>query len=105
MQIDVTGKDTVAVLGSVLGQSPAVPDIAPAPDFTLYRPPPTSYSEAWERLMSECQRWLGETDCRRLLGYTPFVCPVPSERPLTAQPWFWLALGITAGIVGYKLLL
>ena len=87
----------MGAFGTVLAQAPTLP--------AEYTESPTSYAEAWERLFSTCTGWLGETECKRLLGYTPFVCPVPSERPLTANWWFWLGLGAAAGLVATKLVL
>lgn len=100
MRFNLTDGNSLAVFSGILGQVPKT-------DFDLDPPenPPGSYAEAWERLQAQCENWLGETECKRLLGYTPFVCPVPSERPLTANWWFWLAFGLTAGIVTSKLAL
>lgn len=97
MKIDITRGNQLTAFGAVLAQAPTLP--------AEYIESPTSYAEAWERLFSTCTGWLGETECKRLLGYTPFVCPVPSERPLTANWWFWLGLGAAAGLVATKLVL
>lgn len=63
---------------------------APAPD------PPTSrsYQEAFDAANRACEAMLGEEECRRMLGYIPFLCPPPAQRPMTSHPVFWLALGL-----------
>lgn len=59
-------------------------------------PAPTgrSYQEAFDAAHRACESVLGEEECRRMLGYIPFLCPPPAQRPMTSHPLFWLALGL-----------
>lgn len=89
MKVDVTRE--LATLGGSLGQD------------AVAVTPQASYQEVWDQLFATCQTWLGEDECRRLMGYTPFVCPVPTQKPMTAHWWFWLGAGALAGVIAGKL--
>jgi hypothetical protein len=43
-------------------------------------PDPGSYEQIWGVLWSTCVSMAGEDACSRLLGHTPFVCPVSYYR-------------------------
>ena len=58
--------------------------------------PRASYQQAWDAAFSTCTQLMTEEDCRRLLGYVPFMCPPPTQKPLTSHPLFWLAIGAIA---------
>lgn len=49
------------------GEVPSVPD-------------PRSYQDMWDFLWDSCVAGIGEDSCRRLLGHTPFVCPVDEPK-------------------------
>jgi len=53
-----------------------------------------SYQEAFDAAFSACADMLGAEECRRMLGYIPFLCPPPAQRPMYAHPFFWLILGL-----------
>lgn len=57
-------------------------------------PTPHSYQEAFDAAYNTCESMLGEEECRRMLGYIPFLCPPPAQRPITSHPFFWLAAGL-----------
>ncbi len=81
----IQGNGALALRGfrGVLGQDtpPAIPQA-------------TSYQEAFDASYNTCVDMLGEDECRRLLGYAPFLCPPPAQRPMYAQPLFWLFSGL-----------
>jgi len=58
--------------------------------------PGASYQQAFDAAFSTCTSMMTEEDCRRLLGYVPFLCPPPTQKPLTSHPLFWLAIGAVA---------
>ena len=61
--------------------------------------PKTSYQEAFDAAFDTCVNLLSEEECRRMLGYIPFVCPPPAQKPLYTHPLFWLGAGLIAGKV------
>jgi len=61
--------------------------------------PAVSYQEAFDAAFSTCAAMLGEGECRRMMGYIPFLCPPPAKRPIYTHPIFWLALGLIGGKV------
>lgn len=56
--------------------------------------PAGSYQEAFDAAFQTCADLLGEEECRRMLGYIPFLCPPPAQRPMSSHPVFWLFLGL-----------
>lgn len=56
--------------------------------------PAASYQEAFEAAFSTCAGLLSEEECRRMMGYVPFLCPPPAQRPIYTHPLFWLAAGL-----------
>lgn len=48
--------------------------------FTPIAPDPGSYQQVWDVLRQTCVSMAGEDACNRLLGHTPFVCPVEEPR-------------------------
>ena len=86
------GLGTLHIMQGVLGQT-GTPATTTAP----------SYQTVWDALFSQCEAMIGEADCRRLLGYTPFVCPVPSESKLHEKWWFWFFVGVIGGVGLVKL--
>ena len=56
--------------------------------------PAASYQEAFDAAFNTCAGLLSEEECRRMLGYVPFLCPPPTQRPMYTHPLFWLAAGL-----------
>lgn len=75
-------KKALALRGA-FGQDTAPPAIAP-----------NSYQEAFDAAFSACENMLGDAECRRMLGYIPFLCPPQAQRPIHTHPLFWLFLGL-----------
>jgi len=65
-------------------------DAAPVPVFQ----PVTTYQEAFDAAFKTCTDMLGHDECRRMLGYIPFLCPPPAQRPMYTHPIFWLFGGL-----------
>ena len=55
-----------------------------------------SYQQIWDFLYSNCVSMAGEDACRRLLGHTPFVCPVEEPRK-KGSFWLPLLVGVAIG--------
>jgi hypothetical protein len=95
--IDITNRNALGVMGSVLGQ---------------VAPEPLSYEVVWNRLMDNCSEMIGHNHCVKLLGYRPFVCPVVPTGPtiqiggrtMTGNPLLWFALGFAGGMLVSRLL-
>jgi len=79
------GQTALAALKGALGQVEAGPRV--------------SYQDAFDAAFSTCADLLSEEECQRLLGYAPFLCPPPAQKPLYTHPLFWLAAGLIAGKV------
>ena len=58
-------------------------------------PDPRSYQDIWNYLWDSCVVIAGEDSCRRLLGHTPFVCPV--DEPKTGSFLTPLLIGVAIG--------
>ena len=93
LRFDVTRRNQLGTLNAVLGQQDAA------------QPAGVTYQQVWDRLFALCSGWLGEDECRRLLGYKPFLCPPTEEKPITANWWFWLGVGGITGLIAGKLFL
>jgi len=65
-----------------------------AADVPAPTPPAASYQEAFDAAFSACEDMLGQDECRRMLGYIPFLCPPPAQRPMSSHPLFWLFMGL-----------
>ena len=63
-------------------------------DAPTLPPAAASYQEAFDAAFRTCEDMLGSEECRRMLGYIPFVCPPPAQRPASSHPLFWLGLGL-----------
>lgn len=63
-------------------------------DIPTLPAPAASYQEAFDAAFRTCEDMLGSEECRRMLGYIPFVCPPPAQRPASSHPLFWLGLGL-----------
>ena len=94
--IDVTNRNSLALMGSVLGQATIEP---------------MSYQAVWDKLMDQCADMIGYEECVKLLGYTPFVCPVVPAAPTIqiggrdiGSGLLWFALGFAGGMLVSRLL-
>lgn len=58
-------------------------------------PDPGSYEQIWGVLWQTCVSMAGEDACNRLLGHTPFVCPV--EEPRKRSFLIPLLIGVAIG--------
>lgn len=58
-------------------------------------PDPGSYQQIWDVLRQTCVSMAGEDACNRLLGHTPFVCPV--EEPRKGSFLIPLLIGVAIG--------
>jgi len=58
-------------------------------------PDPGSYQQIWDVLWQTCVSMAGEDACNRLLGHTPFVCPV--EEPRKRSFLIPLLIGVVIG--------
>lgn len=54
--------------------------VLPYEQYTPMAPDPGSYQQVWDFLWSSCVSIAGPDACTRLLGRTPFVCPVDEPR-------------------------
>ncbi len=79
------GQTALAGFQGVLGQDNAAPK--------------ASYQEAFDAAFSTCVDLLSEEECRRLMGWTPFVCPPPAQKPIYTHPLFWIGAGLIVGKV------
>ncbi len=82
----IRGRNALPAMGAALGQ-------AQGPAQAV------SYQQAFDAAFAACSGLIGEAECRRLLGYAPFLCPPPQQKPLTSNWWFWLLVGLLAGKV------
>lgn len=60
-------------------------------------PDPGSYQQIWDVVWATCMSMAGEDACSRLLGHTPFVCPVEKPRSIL--------IPVLVGVVIGKLIL
>jgi len=72
---------------------PPVMTLAPPNGRETIPPDPGSYEQVWGVLRKTCESMIGEDACSRLLGHTPFACPV--EKPKSS---FLIPLLIGAAI-------
>lgn len=68
--------------------------VLPYEQYTPMAPDPGSYQQIWDFLWSSCVSMAGEDACTRLLGRTPFVCPVDQPRK---SFWVPLLVGVAIG--------
>lgn len=78
----------------IIQHTPALAPGALGQDTPILAPPAASYQEAFDAAFRTCEDMLGSEECRRMLGYIPFVCPPPAQRPVSSNPLFWLGLGL-----------
>lgn len=83
----------LARLNAGIGQADAAPIAAP----------PKSFEEVWQHLYGVCEGIMGEENCRKLLGWRPFVCPPPREQAVREEKWKYLLIGAAAGFFASKL--
>jgi len=79
------GQTALAAFNGVLGQVEAGPRV--------------TYQEAFDAAFNTCADLLSQEECQRMLGFVPFLCPPPAQKPLYSHPLFWLAAGLIAGKV------
>lgn len=63
-------------------------------DTPALTPPASSYQDAFDAAFNACSEQIGSEECRRLLGFAPYVCPPPAQRPMYTHPLFWLFFGL-----------
>lgn len=95
MNFDATGKlNNLALFSGALGQA----NQEAAPIQTA-----ASYQQVWDTLRATCEAVLGPEDCRRMIGYQPYLCP-PPRQTIFSNPLLYLAAGALVGVVIGKVL-
>lgn len=79
------GQTALAAFSGVLGQAGAGQKV--------------SYQDAFEAAFNTCADLLSEEECHRMMGYIPFLCPPPAQKPIYTHPLFWLGAGLLVGKV------
>ena len=85
----ITSKGGLLAFGSTLGQNEGQEDIWI---------PPSSYQAVFDHLNAVCVSMIPQDECRKLLGHRPFVCPIPTDRPITADWRFYMGVGLGLGL-------
>lgn len=82
----------IAGLSNAIGAQTAY---TPPVFITPGAPDAGSYQQIWDFLWSSCVSMAGPDACTRLLGHTPFVCPV--EQPRKGSFLVPLLVGVAIG--------
>lgn len=88
------------IFGSFSGEESGLANLAQERPRDLrlpIAPDPGSYQQIWDVLWDSCVAMGGEDACSRLLGHTPFVCPVEKPRSIL--------IPVLVGVVIGKLIL
>lgn len=95
MNFDATGKrNSLAVFAGAFAQA----NQEAAPIHTA-----ASYQQVWDMLSATCETVLGPQECRRMLGYQPYLCP-PPRNTILSNPLLYVAAGALVGLIIGKVL-
>jgi len=95
MNFDATGKrNSLAVFAGAFGQANQAGEAVQTG---------ASYQQVWDMLRATCETVLGPEECRRMLGYQPYLCPPPRET-IFSNPLLYVAAGALVGLIIGKVL-